>query len=272
MVEHIIQHSHPVLTSILTKLFNLCLQVGHVPPGFGLSYTVPLPKTEHGKSRNVTDLRGISISPVISKLFEHCVLDRFKSFLVPSDNQFGFKKGMSCAHAIYSVRKVIDYYISGGSTVNICALDLSKAFDKLSHYGLFIKLMNRNLPCQLLQLCEKWFTVSKTCVKWGSVLSPFFTLDTGVRQGGFLYPYFFAIYIDDIVCKIQNSLLGCHRSLICRSIFLYADDILLLAPSVNTLQLLLRLCEDELNWLNMLINVKKSMCLRIGPRCDVQCQ
>ena len=34
-------------------------------------------------------------------------------------------------------------FIKGGSTVNICSLDLSKAFDKTNHNGLLIKLMDR---------------------------------------------------------------------------------------------------------------------------------
>ena len=48
------------------------------------------------------------------------------------------------------------------------------------------------------------------------------------------------------------------------SILLYADDILLVAPSVTSLQQLLRLCEQELARLDMPINVKKSACMRVG--------
>ena len=47
-------------------------------------------------------------------------------------------------------------------------------------------------------------------------------------------------------------------------IILYADDILLLAPSVTQLEKLLRKCEEELSYLDMVINVKKSACLRVG--------
>jgi hypothetical protein len=272
MAEHI-QYSHPVLISILAKLFNLIMLFGQVPTGFGLSYTVPLPKSDdaRGKPLSVEDFRGISISPILSKIFEHCILDRFKSFFVTSDNQFGFKKGLSCSHAVYAARKAVDYYISGGSTVNLCALDLSKAFDKLSHSGLFIKLMNRNLPISLLNVLENWFSISFTCVKWGSIFSSFFLLNSGVRQGGVLSPYLFALYVDDIVKKIRDSSVGCHLSYVCTSILLYADDILLISPSVYGLQLMLKLCEDELDWLNMHINAKKSMCLRIGPRYDAPC-
>jgi len=53
---------------------------------------------------------------------------------------------------------------------------------------------------------------------------------------------------------------------------LYADDILVLAPSVTQLERLLRKCEEELSYLDMVINVKKSACLRVGPLYNVRCR
>ena len=54
-------------------------------------------------------------------------------------------------------------------------------------------------------------------------------------------------------------------------IVLYADDILLVAPSVCMLDKWLKICERELDLLDMVINVKKSCCLRIGPRNNFSC-
>ena len=82
------------------------MSFGYVLACFGQSYILPVPKGGDKaicKSLTVDDYRGISISPVLSKILEHCILDRFKRFFVTSDNQFGFKKGLSCSHAIYSV-------------------------------------------------------------------------------------------------------------------------------------------------------------------------
>ena len=127
-IEHVV-NSYPVLIAILAKLFNLVMFLGHIPHGFRLSYTVPLPKEEN--TRNTIDsYRGISISPILSKMFEQCVLTRYSKFLSSSPNQFGFKKGSSCGHAIYSVRKVVEHYTNGGSTVNVCLLDFLKALTK----------------------------------------------------------------------------------------------------------------------------------------------
>ena len=54
-------------------------------------------------------------------------------------------------------------------------------------------------------------------------------------------------------------------------VVLYADDILILTSSVSELQRLLHICENELIWLDMSINVNKSCCMRIGPRFDFKC-
>ena len=91
-------------------------------------------------------------------------------------------------------------------------------------------------------------------------------LKAGVRQGGVLSPYLFAIFVDDLLIKLQHSSLGCHISRNCLNAIMYADDLLLMSISVNDLQLMVDLCIEEFENLDMLINVKKSVCMRIGHR------
>ena len=92
-------------------------------------------------------------------------------------------------------------------------------------------------------------------------MSRFVGLTCVVRQGGVLSNHFFAIYIDSVVQKVSDSdsKNGCYIKGICVSILLYADVITLVAPSVTALQQLLLLCEQELIWLDMSLNVKKSV-------------
>ena len=163
-----LKYSHPALATVRAKLFNIMLIFGCLPSAFGRSYIVPLPKGGHaiGKCLTVEDFRGISISHVLSKICEHCLLDLYATFFTTSDNQFGFKKGLSCSNAIYFIRTVIDGYIAGCSTVSLCALDLSKAFDKMNHHALLIKLKNRQVPINSLEIIENLFELSCTCIKW----------------------------------------------------------------------------------------------------------
>jgi Reverse transcriptase (RNA-dependent DNA polymerase) len=81
------------------------------------------------------DFRGIAISSVLSKVFEHCILDRFRNYLSTNDNQFGFKKNLSCSHAIFTINNIVGCFVWGGSTVNLCAIDLSEAFDRINHHA-----------------------------------------------------------------------------------------------------------------------------------------
>jgi hypothetical protein len=141
----------------------------------------------------------------------------------------------------------------------------------MNHWGLFTKLMDRLLPLNLLRLIEDWFGKSFTCIKWDCILSDMFQLTCGIRQGGVMSPYLFAIYIDDIVSIVAKTQIGCFYRSVCVSVILYADDILLLAPSVSALQELLNICENELQSLALSINIKKSVCSRIGPRYNNEC-
>jgi len=76
--------------------------------------------------------------------------------------------------AVHTVRSVVDYYVSQNTTVIICALNLSKAFDKINHHGLFIKLMERHVPTNPLAVIEEWFV----CHKWGKAFFRVFTRDS----------------------------------------------------------------------------------------------
>jgi len=142
---------------------------------------------------------------------------------------------------------IVRAYIKGENTANTCAIDLSKAFDKVNHHGLFLKLMPKHIPVQLLALLENWLSSCFSCVKWYNAWSQVFCLNFGVRQGSVLSPLLFALFMDDLakVCIYNHGLF----------IALYADDTILLAPSIRELEKLLRICEEKLDLLDMVINI-----------------
>ena len=193
----------------------------------------------------------------------------YAHLLCTSDNQFAYKSKLSCSHAIFTLRHIIDYHTRNFSTVNLCCVDVSKAFDKLCFYTLFIKLMLRKVPKSVIVLLYNWYKDTSICVQWGGCRSEFFSPQAGIRQGGILSPYLFNVYVDDMLKRVNA--LGCSfRGYIIGAI-MYADDIVLISNSVSQLQRMLTMCEKELNDIDLRINVNKSACLRMGPRFKEQC-
>ena len=71
-----------------------------------------------------------------------------------------------------------------------------------------------------------------------------FSVRNGVRQGAILSPSLFCVYLDSLLCMLRDSGVGCHIGGEFIGAFGYADDVLLLAPSRQALQILLTICEN----------------------------
>jgi len=82
-------------------------------------------------------------------------------YLWSSELQFGLKQKTGCSDALGAFSNVVDYYTQNGSTVSVAALDTSKAFNKVNHFGLFIKLLKRKIPVKFYQGINQ--LVQKSC-------------------------------------------------------------------------------------------------------------
>ena len=156
--EHL-QYSHPIVCCTITLLYNLMLKINYVPNAFGEGIIVPIPKGDKRmKKTKLADYRGITLNCILSKIFEKAMLYYIGNYFRTSDRQFGFKKKVGCNNAIYSVRKTIDRFVTDNSTVNLCALDLSKAFDSIKFDKLFLKLIDKKFPKWSIEILSNWFS------------------------------------------------------------------------------------------------------------------
>ena len=82
--------------------------------------------------------------------------------------------------------------------VHCVALDATKAFDKVSHHGLFYKMLCKGVPVIFVQLLTYWYyTHLLSAIMWNNALGKCFNVLCVVRQGGVLSSYLFAFYIND---------------------------------------------------------------------------
>jgi hypothetical protein len=228
-------------------------------------------KENNGDSTAVDSYRGITVSCALSKVFEICMLNVCEQYLKSSQLQFGFKAGSGCRDAILCARTTIKYLNDRGNTATVAALDISKSYDKVDNCCLFLKLMKRGAPKCFIATLRCWYSKSQVVVKWNGAVSFPYTVKVGVRQGGILSPFLFAIYIDELIDRIKLSGFGVHINKVLVGCIVYADDVLLIAQSVTQLQYMLDICTDVANCMDFRFNVVKSAAMRIGSRYKKPC-
>jgi len=66
---------------------------------------------------------------------------------------------------------------------------------------------------------------------------------------------------------LNNAKVGCHAGDHCLAALGYADDLVLLAPTVRAMRLLLNTCDDFAVNYDVVFNASKSKCVVTKPSC-----
>ena len=179
--------------------------------------------------------RAITLNSLLCKVFDWIVLLKENKILRSCDLQFSFKEHASTTQCTFAMNEVISYYNSKGSDVFVVFLDATKAFDRIDFCKLFTKLLDRNMLPLLLRLLLYMYT-NQNLVRWGSIAGTKFGACNGVKQGAVLSPILIAVYMDDLCSQLRDSGSGCHIDNHYVGSLGYADDTVLMAPSLKGLQ------------------------------------
>ena len=176
----------------------------------------------------------------------------WKDFLVKNKlinpSQHGFLKARSCLTNMLCFLEDVTKWLDEGSPVDIIYLHLKKAFDKVPHQRLLLKLKAHGIGNGMINSIEKWLIDRRQRVV--AVLS-------GVPQGSVLGPILFLIYINDLDDDITSKVLK------------FADDTKVFrkiksdADRQHLQDDLNKLIEWSEKW-QMLFNFGKCKCLHTG--------
>ena len=158
--------------------------------------------------------RAITLGSIFIQMYESLQKAKCGYFFPQSDYQLSFKPGVSTSHAIHSLKNTVNHFTDNSLRVFLSFLDCSKAFDRISHWGLFVKLLKRNVPlCFLMSVIYLYLNMS-CVVKWKGQKSCAFDVDTGTKQGGILSTDFFSLYMHDLIELLKSVLVVCSLQMI----------------------------------------------------------
>ena len=186
------------------------------------------------------------------------------------DLQFGFKAKSSTVLCTAMLMETIKYYNHKNSDVHLLLIDASKAFDRVNFVKLFELLYDRHICPVVLCLIMNMYIQSSICVRWQDQISQTFPISNGVKQGGVLSPILFNVYMDNLLLRLRNCGLGCHVGPAFAGAFGYADDLALLAPTVNSLKYMINICEKYASEFYIKFNTKKSKTMYFNCKDNVE--
>ena len=188
------------ISLFLCKIFNVSLESGVFPSQWKTSVIIPRHKS--GPLDDVTNYRPINHTPISSRILEKIIKRSLFDFLaskgILNSAQHGFINRRSCATCHLDFFDFITSSVDKGLSIIVVYLDMNKAFDRVPHHRLLLKLRSLGVGGSLLNWFSSFLSERNLVVKIGNEYSSPKDITSGVIQGSVLGPILFLIYVNDI--------------------------------------------------------------------------
>jgi hypothetical protein len=234
----ILQDLTDFIAPILETLFNKAIDEQKYPDPLKITKLIELYKT--GDKTNPANYRPISLLPIIAKIFDTIINNQLMKHLLDhniiSPTQYAFRPNSSTTLAIQTILNNIHKHKNKKQPLLAIYIDLSKAYDTVSHKKLLDKLKHDfNFTTQTINFFSSYFQNRQQSTHTQHAKSKTQTITHGIPQGSTLSTTFFLLYINDIIKTTPKS-----------KVYTYADDTTLIITA-STLQDLQTLAQSELS-------------------------
>jgi hypothetical protein len=252
------------LADAVAHIYNCSLRSGVLPRQWLSAIITPVPKVPTPST--LSDFRPISVTPILSRVIEKCVVTRWLRPAIPSEllaDQFAFRPTGSTTCALVYFMHHVTNMLEHNAYVRCLLVDFSKAFDRVDHLILVSKLSELQISPFIFNWLISFLTGRSHTTRCFGVESCSMPINLSIVQGSVLGPTFYILLEGDLKPISSNNI-----------IFKYADDTNLLVPEHTDVQL-----TDEFEairtWASdnkMVINISKTKEIvfrRPNPRLDV---
>ena len=192
-----IKRTADVMTPCLSVVFRRLVRLSSFPACWRQAIVTPIPK---GKpSSSVANYRPISITSVLSKVFERLVSVRLGRFMEHSGvlptTQFAYRKGPGTCVALLCVSHALQSALESGQEARIVQIYFSAAFDKVNHLGILYNLCSVGIGGSVLSILTQFLSNRLQQVMVDGCRSKLVYVVSGVPQGRVLGPLLFLLYL-----------------------------------------------------------------------------
>ena len=260
----------------LTKLFNLICKIEYIPQQFKKGVIVPIPKGNKNKSIK-DNYRGITLLPVISKIYEKCIIVRVENWArrckIINEQQGAAQLKCSSIHVAWLVQETIAKYVEEEKNVYVSLLDTKKAYDSVWQDGLFYILYNAGLNGKTWRILRQFYIGFMCHVKIENKLSVGFEALQGIHQGAPCSMFMFEVFTSKLLENLSKCMysLNVYGTSICSPA--YADDLTVMALSKEGLQMILSLVNKYSTKWRFEFNSSKCKVMVFGnkKKSDLKC-
>jgi ribonuclease HI len=219
----------PVISHLITDLFNACITVGYHPLPFKSAVVVMIGKANKPDPSRPNAWRPIALLSCLGKGLERLIARRLAyaaiNHGVLNPQQFGALPKRAATDLVTCLVHDIEVAWSKGLVASLLTTDIKGAFDSILRNRLTLRLREQGWPIWLIRWVASFQSDRSVTVRLGDTTSDPASLSCGLPQGSPASPILFILYIAPLLKVLKNP----ERT------FGYADDIgrLVCGPSLE---------------------------------------